>query len=499
MQCVTSIKKSVQPESVKFCFRLHLSSYVFPRFFRTTIFANMSNSDSSSNSSYADVAKQVTVKRVTTKVKTVEYGLFTPAMIREYRSEISSTPSSKRKRQDLDSFSPIKTDAEIEKVCNDVVEQQSLKVNVHRRSKSILGKSRRAVSSKIGSSCNSASTQTTETEENALIQKYIDEVKDEQFARRQVGIKLQLEKENSSVLRSGLVTVLERAEITIDSVKVLSAKLDQFINSSNKPDLSTAESVKSYHENIKDGLLFKKQIHTELVSTLNSIKIKCHSIFADIKRSNKLANKKKHPWSCKTNSCRTISQSSSNSSSSSKKGILSSNIFSSKRIPFNSDLNFLRAPRSVQFKVPLDEYLENRSSQMTSNLMIQALEQIIHPNDKIEIDIPGVQDNVTTVQSTRNSQSQTDNIEKFRKISSDKIDFNLLNISQSSNSSSSSIPKPISQQTDIDIEWSRFAASSSNIVEGDDVKSLLDYSSASNVEDNSDVEDLLNYDSSDEE
>ena len=436
----------------------------------------MSNSDSSD--SYAEVTKRIVVVKSFSKVRSVKVKVpkFSPIKANQSRALISSNPSFKRKRIEFSSISPIKTESEVQKVKDDVMDSQYLKYSVRKRKNMSLNKSRRAVSSKIGQKRNSASTQ-TEAEENELIAKYIYEVEKQNDQRADLSLKLQLEKEKTAVLRNAMVTILDRAEISIENVKNLSENINQAFKSSKNPDLSTPAAVAAYHAEISRGIHAKKQTHTQLLSSMKSITLECHAVFTDLKRRHKCATKKKHPWSSKTNSCRTISQSSSNHS------------LEKARID-GTLVKYLRAPKSVQFKVPLNEYLSNDPPQTSASLNKSEV--------KIEIEIPGIifPKIVTPVQNSQKAREQNANIEKFRNLNSENIDFSLLNISQSSTSSTS---KSISQSNIIDQEWNNFAASNHQIVEDDDVNELLDYSSDDNVEDNSDVESLLNYDSADDE
>ena len=431
-------------------------------------------SNSSANSSFAEIVKQ-TVTTVKTVVRTVKVEKYSPVKASNVRSMITSTPAYKRKRQELDSVSPIKctervirvnSPDRVKGVCDKVMEKQSLRFTVRKRKTNSVNKSRRLVSSKVGSKVTSTATQTKaqEEEDNVLIQKAMDEVSQYHQARSQMAILLAIEQEKCLVLRSALVNILERSEISIGNHEVNSINLNESIIASKKPNLSTTDGLKAYHEEINRAVRIKSKIHCGILSALKSIKLQCDSTFVELKQRHKLATKKKHPWSAKTGSCRTISQSSSNNSepAQSQNGILSRNI-SSKRILFNSSAKLLRAPLSVNFSVPLEQSLNPNDDEVPDFSTSIS-------DTKIEIDIPEKPKPVILVPISRVDPSGIWNVSI-----PENIDLSLLNISQSSsvNISSEALQPEIDH---LQRDWNNFAAS--HRVDDDDVGSLLDFDSS---------------------
>ena len=421
---------------------------------------NMSSSISSTNSSFAEVVSRVvtTIK----SVRTVKVEKFSPVKAGNVRSMISSTPAFKRKRAVIESFSPVSVPdpVQVQKVKDETINQQNLRFTVRRRKNNAIKKHRRFAASK---NCPSQTSSTqTEEEENNLISKYIEEVNQMRDYQHDTSFLLQLEKEKCSTLRSALLTVLERSEISIDDVASKNLHLKESIVGTRNPDLSNAAAVKVYHDQITYAAKVKSSIHDGLLSSLKSIKKECNVTFADLKRQAKYASRKKHPWSAKTNSCRTISQSSSDSSKSlskaSQNGILTRNIISSKRIPFNPDAKFLQVPKSVQFRVPLNDFLAQSQSE-SPHLSIKVSQE------KIEVEIP---QNFSPEKVTikREAVSVEYDVPK-------DINLSPLDISQNS-----------SAAAELQEDWSNFASTSHSVsgrIIDDDVGSLLNYESSSDV------------------
>ena len=169
-----------------------------PKIFKNPIMSN----NSSNKSSFADIVKTVTTIK-TVKIFKVEK--FSPVKASVTRSKIMSTPAYKRKRQEIESFSPIKDNVEMVQESKEVAMDKfrSLNFSIRRRQRNIVNRSRQLVSCKVSSpEMVSICTQTDEEAENQLIQQYIDEVKEEYFQRLQTGIALQVEKEKTVVLRA---------------------------------------------------------------------------------------------------------------------------------------------------------------------------------------------------------------------------------------------------------------------------------------------------------
>ena len=419
----------------------------------------MSISESSSSSSFADVVKQSaqTVRVVKTVIKVTKVEKYSPVKASRVRSIICSTPTFKRKRQEIESFSPVECPEDrSQRVINEVLSQQQLRYTVRKRKTNTVNICRRKnAASKLAPAVSSISTQTLE-EENALIQKYIDEVDQLQQSRREMSYLFQLEKEKSSVLRSAVLSVLDRAEISIEDFEARTFNLTQTLVASENPDLMSESGLKNYHDQITRGINIKTKIHKGLLSSLKSIRRDCEATFVDLKQRHKDATKKKHPWSAKTNSCKTISQSSSDRSQCS---ILNNKSVVSKRVPFNPDAKFLRPPRSVNFKIPLEQYL-NQSDQKVSDLSIEI------SNENIEIEIPATSEPVKVVIKSEVDTTKNVSIPE-------NMNLSLLNISQSS----TSLEEYKSGIDQLEQEWNDFACSSK--INEDDVGSLYDYDSPS--------------------
>ena len=420
----------------------------------------MSNSDSSSNSSFADIVKQSaqTVKVVKTVIKVTKVEKYSPVKASQVRSMICSTPTFKRKRQEIESISPVECPEDrTQRVINEVLSQQQLRFTVRKRKTNAVNKSRRKNAAlKLAPAVSSISTQTSEEEENALIQKYIDEVDQLHQSRREMSYLFQLEKEKSSVLRSALLSVLDRSKISIEDFEARTFNLTRTVVASKNPDLLSESGLKAYHDQITHGISIKSKMNKGLLSSLKSIRKECETTFVDLKQRHKDATKKKHPWSCKTNSHKTISQSSSDRSQCS---ILHNKNVVSKRVPFNQDVKYLRPPRTVNFKVPLEQYL-NQSDQNVSNLSIEI------SNENIEIEIPATSEPVNVSIKCETEISNNVSVPE-------DINLSLLNISQSS----TTIEEYQSGIDQLQQEWNDFASSSK--INEDDVGSLLDYNSSS--------------------
>ena len=290
-------------------------------------------SNSSANSSFAEIVKQ-TVTTIKTVVKTVKVEKYSPVKACNVRSMITSTPAYKRKRQEFESFSPIRCTEQVvrvnspervQNVCDDVINKQSVRFTVRKRKTNSVNRSRRNFSSKSSPKLTSTASQTKDEEDSILIQEAMDEVKKYHQARSQMAILLATEQEKCLVLRSAVIKILERSEISIDNHGINSINLNESIIASKRPNLSTSDGLKAYHDEINRAVRIKTKIHNGLLSSLKSIKSDCDSTFVELKRRHKVATKKKHPWSALTGRCNTVSQSSSSNSEPvrSQNGILS--------------------------------------------------------------------------------------------------------------------------------------------------------------------------------
>ena len=420
------------------------------------------SSNSSANSSFAEIVKHSITTTIKT-VKVVKVEKFSPVKAVTVRANIMATPAYKRKRRELESFSPIKSAEELAQESNIEAADKVYGINfsVRRRKRNIVNKSRQINSCNSVIKTDSASTQTKNEAEEELIQKYIDEVNEEFHKRQLTSFALQVEKEKALALRSTLINVVARCEIASEDFESRSYNLNRSISAANKPDFSSSEAIESYHKEITRGIKIKKDIHKGLLASLKSIEKECNNAFKDLKRRDKEANRKVHPWCPKTNSCRPMTQSSSSSSqASSQNSILSKNMItrSSARVPFNPDIKFLKVPvyKSVQFRVPLNEFLFNDQSEPQSSNELS--------NENIEIEIP--------VLPNQNVESQAPKVDvpALNVTIPKDVDLSLLNISTSSSRTN------ISEVDQLQADWNRFAAS--HKINEDDVGSLLDYDSS---------------------
>ena len=404
------------------------------------------SSSSSENSSYAEIVK--TVKTV----KTVKIEKFSPVKANNSRILISSTPAFKRKRCQIESFSPIVSPTQVEAVKEEVIAAQRLRLTVRRRKNISLNKCRRHVSAISGPKFSTKSIQ-TEQEENSLIAKYIDEVAKLKFAQSQTAALLQLEKEKCSSLRSTVSNVLERAEIAIDDSSSQNLVLNESIAATKNSDLSNPAGVEAYHEEIKRAIKTKHNIHNGLLGSLKSIKKDCYSSFTELKRQTKCSGKFDSKSNVNKSSSKRVSVHDNNLKDC---GILSKRASVSEIVPLNPNVMFLRAPnnKSVKFRVPLEEFLAQNQSEPT-NILINV------SHEKIEIDIP----QSVSPHKIRISQG----VSNYNKIPED-LNLSLLNISQDSSSANR-----------LKDEWDRFA-STKHTIDDDDVGSLLDYDSSSPAE-----------------
>ena len=399
----------------------------------------MSSQSSSNNSSFAEVVRSVSVKTVKI-VRVCKVERFSPNKANVIRSTISSTPAFKRKRAELSSFSPILSPDRIQKVKNDVIDSQSLRFTVRKRRTNTLTKQRRIAASNKSIKLVSSSVQ-TDNEENALIEKYIEEVRALNENKRQIAFCLQVEKEKNSVLRSTLGSILERSEIAIDDTFIQSFNLERSISATKNPDLSTDVKVSEYHAEINRAVKIKSQIHNGLMGTMKSIKKDCKGAFEDVIQRHKEASK---AFPSQSSSKRNISSSSKNS-------ILTKSLKVSKRVPFNPDVKFLQAPKSVQFRIPLDEFLavsQDESPNLSVNIS----------SDKIEVEIPKLNSPVNVI--VKREQVTTKISEPFEV--PENVNLSLLEISQEN-------------------DWENFASTSHRVmhrVNDDDAGSLLDYDSS---------------------
>ena len=399
----------------------------------------MSSSNSSANSSFADVVRHSveTVKTVKT-VKIVKVEKFSPVKANRVRSVITSTPTFKRKRAEIESFSPVLDKNQVQRVKEETVDKQNLKFTVRRRKLNSVNKHRRFLSAKKVPISSSTSTQ---TEEDSLIQIYIEKAKDEYFAKFTAALSLQIEKEKGFALRTALVSILERAEIALDHAEACTFNLNESMAATKNPDLLNPAGLKSYHDQVSRAVKTKSSIHNGLLSSLKSIKKECNSVFVDLKNRTKEANQRKHPWSAATGSMRPLSQSSSSVSS---QNCFTNSILTSKRVPFDPNVKFSAPSKSVQFRVPLNEFLSQ--SEHSPNVSVNI------SSDKIEIEIPQVsQPSKVLVKREFQPCGSFDQTKD--------VDLSLLNISQENT----------------DDEWCRFASTKHKIEDGD-VGSLLNYS-----------------------
>lgn len=407
----------------------------------------MSQSSSCSNSSYAEILKTVTTVKT---VKSVRVEKFSPVKASTRRAIISSTPSFKRKRCQIESFSPIISPDQVENAKNDAIAAQSLRFTVRRRKNISVNKSRRHVSSKSGPECSSIPTQ-TETEDNLLIEKYIVEVAELKAFQVKTAVLLQLEKERCFKLRATVSNVLERAEIAVDDAESQNLHLNDSILATKNPDFSSPAGVSNYHAEINRAVKIKSRIHNGLLSSLNSIKKECFSSFSEPKHQ--INSSSQIQSSSTANSTKKVTILNNNLSD---YGILNKRGRSSDFVPRNPNVMFLRAPnnKSVKFRVPLEEFLSQGQTEST-NILINV------SHEKIEIEIP----KSVSPHKIRISQGAPSSV----KIP-DNLNLSLLNISQ--NSTRLNEPRD---------EWDRFA-STKHAIDDDDVGSLLNYSSSSSTE-----------------
>ena len=228
---------------------------------------------------------------------------------------------------------------------------------------------------------------------------------------------LQQEKEKSSVLSKTLKNVLIRVESTLDNVNIRDSTLKIIHDQSIKPDLSSSSAVKSYHKNIIRGVSVRNDNHNELLASFKRIQLDCESTFTEIENRVLFED-----------SCQPISQTKyENSTSVNKNGILSRNIHSS-RVPFYEDVKYLKAPKSVKFSIPLNDYLSHESLSPINA-------PINTSDDKIEIDIPGpsrIENSFPKTKEPESFEQIQRNIEKFRNTPVDKLDWSLLDVSSNS-------------------------------------------------------------------
>ena len=397
---------------------------------------------SSSSSSFAEIVR--TVKTV----RTVRVEKFSPVKASHRRVLISSTPAFKRKRCQIESFSPVPSPDHVQEAKDTVIAAQNLRFTIRRRKNDSVNKCRRLISSKPVSNFSSTSTQTDE-EDNLLIDKYIEEVARLRAAQSQTAISLQLEKEKSSALRKTVLNVLERAEIAVDDCESQNIVLNETVAATQNPDLSSPAGLKVYHDEISRAVRIKSRIYNGLLSTLKSIKKECYSNITDLKRRSKLADKNSSVSRVNNSSSKKVTVYSNKLSDMS---ILTKKVTSSQLVPLNPNVTFLRAPnnKSVKFRVPLEEFLAQGQTEST-NLLINV------SHEKIEIEIP------RTVSPNKVQISQGGAI-KY-KIPED-LNLSQLNISQNSTSFD-----------ELHNEWDRFAYPK-HAISDDDAGSLLNYDSS---------------------
>ena len=398
----------------------------------------MSQSSSSSlNSSYAEILRTVKV------VKTVTVERFSPVKAHQRRNQISSTPAYKRKRCQIESFSPVISPIQVQTTKDKVIEDQSLRFTVRKRKNNSIVRCRRHVSSKAGPVSISSSMQ-TENKENELIDSYIKEVSELRTAKAKTAILLQIEKEKGIVLRTTICDIHERAEIAISDCVSQNIFLNESIRATKNADLTNPIGVSEYHAEINRAVQTKSRIHNGLLSALKSIKKDCISTILQPKSSNSSQS------SSSTKSVTIFSNKLSDF------GILAQNRSSLNQVPLNSAVKFLRAPnnKSVKFRVPLEEFLAQGQTK-SSNILINV------SHEKIEIEIP------KSVSPEKVRITQEASLKQNRP---DDLNLSLLNISQNNSSSN-----------ELQDEWSRFA-SSKHAIDDDDVGSLLDYDSSPSAE-----------------
>ena len=440
------MQSSVLPESSFIIVFSSLSTQVF------RISFIMSNSSSSTSSTFADI------------VKSDKNEASSPIRSTQVRANVNAaTPSVKRKRPDVESISPISSDSEVQRKCDEVSANQYHKYSVRKRKSNTVKINRRT---RAAATVPNTADGSTQTEEELLIQKYINEVEHQRDLYYDLSFKFQVEKEKSSVLTKSLNRIQIRAVLALENVKNNDGTLKSIQKDSIKPDLGSSSAIKSYHDSITHGVKIRSQNLFELTSSVQNINLECTSTFADIKVRNKEANKKTMPWCPKTNACKTISQSSSeNSTSLNKGGVQSQEFRLSKRVPFNPEVKFLKAPKSVKFSVPLEEFLSQVTYSPDSKL------QCASP-DKIEITIPDSNQVLNSSQSRSNAPDTWEqihaNIEKFRKMPVDELDWSLLDVSSNStiiqnNFETQQLKKKsaalVSEIDQLEKEWNDFAAS----------------------------------------
>ena len=324
-------------------------------------------------------------------------------------------------------------------------------------------------------------------------------------SKQRIAIDLQYEKEINGLLVNTLNEVFDLADDNIKKNKSRSKALEITHDEAAKSVLKSPTDIDHFHAKINRDLKTKVLIANSNQKVLARIHNECKDTVATLKLRQKEFTKPKHPWSAKTGSCVTISQSSSNCSkkSSFKLGrntIRGQNILSDARIPVTPEDKSLRHSKSVHFSIPL------RSVQSSS--------QINNNSGKIEIEIPSNEPFPTvtitaTPQNTQVTQKIETDINKFRKVNTDHIDFNLLNVSQSSSNASQ---RELSLKTtfrnrketkacmarskvlvaEIDVlnkQWKEFAGTR------DDDFELFDYSSDDDIKQDYSDSELFNYES----
>ena len=353
---------------------------------------------------------------------------------------ISSTPAFKRKRSEIESFSPVISPVQVQTMNEKVIEAQNLRFTVRKRKTNSVNRCRRHVSLKVGSSGTSSSMQTEETE-NELINMYIVEVSQLRAEKAKMAILLQIEKEKGIVLRTTVCNILERAEIAVDDSEAQTVRLNESVALTKNADLTDPDCLSAYHAVVSRAVKTKSRIHNGLLSALKSIKKECNSIISSPKITNSVTNnnsssKKVKIYSNKLSNC----------------SILSQRLSSSDQVPLNPSVQFLRAPnnKSVKFRVPLEEFLAQGQTDST-NILINV------SHEKIEIEIPR---SVSPKKVQITQQAPTD-----YKVP-DNLNLSLLNISQ--NDSNDNVLRD---------EWDHFA-STKHAIDDDDVGSLLDYDSS---------------------
>ena len=379
-----------------------------------------------------------------TSVKSYAAAALSPKIsIRANGAADAATPSVKRKaRSEHISDSPRRSSSSSEEsLDSDTLYELShpIKWSLRKRKSKLLIKSRSLAAPFKEPTSKSVICQTDS--KNILVQKLVDknselsdQVKTEFRSKQQMSIKLQQEKEINDVLVSTLNEIFDLTDDCIRKNKLRSQVLEATHEVAMKSVLKSPTDMEHFHNKINRDLKTKVLIANSNSKIISRVHNECKDTAAVLKLRKKEFSKVKHPWSNKTGSCNTISQSSSNSSkkSSFKLGfnsILTSKILSSDRIPVSPEIKSLRHSKAVHFSNPLRSFQPNSPM---SNIKV---------SENIEIEIPSDAPFPTvTITSnppnTQVSEKIQENIHKFREVKREYIDFNLLNVSQSSSTTS---------------------------------------------------------------